>query len=200
MLLILVANITRRDTMTSMTEFTQNLESARVRAAKLRASSTKVGEENTEASLISPLLSALGWDTTDPEEVCHEYKYKPSDNPVDYALLVARSPRLLVEAKGLGENLTDHKWTNQAIGYAATAGVPWVVLTDGYEWQLYNAHALLPAEQKLLKTFTLDDSDAESWLQLISRSEAVGDRLAEIWNSEFVDREVGDTLTELFSG
>jgi hypothetical protein len=61
-----------------------------------------IGEQNTKAALIEPVLRALGWDVEDIEEVQREYKPKSADNPVDYALLVLRTPRLFLEAKGLG--------------------------------------------------------------------------------------------------
>ncbi|MET0236812.1 MAG: hypothetical protein ABW224_19340 [Kibdelosporangium sp.] len=47
-----------------------------------------------------------------------------------------RTPRLFIEAKGLGENLDDPRWANQTISYAAVAGVEWVALTDGAEWRI----------------------------------------------------------------
>jgi hypothetical protein len=49
-----------------------------------------------------------------PDEVHREYRRRPADNPVDYALLLSRTPRLFIEAKGLGENIDDPKWANQA--------------------------------------------------------------------------------------
>jgi hypothetical protein len=95
-----------------------------------------LNEAMTKAALINPLLSALGWDLEDPDEVSMEYKKKPKDNPVDYALSIQRSPCLFVEAKPLRANLEDRKWTAQTIAYAAVTGVEWCVLTNGdeYSW------------------------------------------------------------------
>src|SRR5436189_1268986 len=89
-----------------------------------------LGEQNTKASLIEPILEALGWDIRDPDEVHREFKPTSQDKPVDYSLTLLRKPRLLVEAKGLGETLTDRKWTGQILGYAAVAGAEWCILTD----------------------------------------------------------------------
>ena len=69
-----------------------------------------INEQNTKATLIAPLLRALAWDVEDLEEVHREYRHRPSDNPVDYALLDLRTPRLFVEAKALGQNLSDRRW------------------------------------------------------------------------------------------
>jgi hypothetical protein len=100
-------------------------------------------------ALIVPLLRALGWDVESLAEVQLEYRRKPSDRPVDYALFLDRVPSLFIEAKALGSNLEDNKWANQIMGYATVAGVQWVVLSDGNEYRLYNSHAPLSYKQKL---------------------------------------------------
>jgi predicted type IV restriction endonuclease len=123
------------------------------RLDRYRRPSQRVGESNTKAGLIEPIIAALGWDVLDPDEVHREYRRRPADNPVDYALLLSRTPRLFIEAKGLGENINDPKWANQTISYAAVAGVEWVALTDGAEWRVYNAHAPVPVEHKLFRLF-----------------------------------------------
>jgi hypothetical protein len=75
-------------------DFTEDLAklSARV-GSKLHL---VVGEENTKAAFISPFLSILGYDITDPTEVMHEYfadfgtpgRVKPKK--VDYAIAINR--------------------------------------------------------------------------------------------------------------
>ena len=65
-----------------------------------------IGEQDTKAALIVPVLRALGWDVEDLEDVKLEYRRRPADNPVDYALFLLRSPRLFIEAKSLGTPLT----------------------------------------------------------------------------------------------
>jgi hypothetical protein len=92
---------------------------------------THIGEQNTKLALINPVLRTLGWDVEDLEDVRHEFKLVPADKPVDYALMLARSPRLFVEAKGLDEDLQDRRWAHQIISHATFAGVEWVVLTNG---------------------------------------------------------------------
>ena len=83
------------------------------RIQKIQNRRDNIGEQNTKAALIDPLLSALGWDVEDIDEVSREYKRKPQDNPVDYALFMLKSPRLFVEAKDLGKDLGDRKWISQ---------------------------------------------------------------------------------------
>ena len=78
----------------------RTLEDIRARISRYRGS-RKLNEQNTKATLIEPVLRALGWDLEDLEEVRREYKLKRRDRPVDCALLLVRTPRLLVEAKAL---------------------------------------------------------------------------------------------------
>lgn len=162
----------------------------------------RIGEQNTKAGLIEPLIAALGWDILDPDEVHREYRRRGTDNPVDYALLIMRTPRLFIEAKGLGENLDDPRWANQTISYAAVAGVEWVALTDGAEWRIYNAHAPVPIEQKLFRSVRLaeDLDQAAEVLALLGRDDLRDNRIQELWASYFVDRQVHRALAALFTG
>ena len=89
---------------------TNVLPKLRKRIQKIQNRNENIGEQNTKAALIDPLLAALGWDVEDIDEVSREYRRKSQDNPVDYALFMLRSPRLFVEAKGLEKDLRDRKW------------------------------------------------------------------------------------------
>ncbi|WP_084579905.1 hypothetical protein [Kutzneria sp. 744] len=162
----------------------------------------RIGEQNTKASLIEPVISALEWDILDPDEVHREYRRRTTDNPVDYALLIMRTPRLFIEAKGLGENLDDPRWANQTISYAAVAGVEWVALTDGAEWRIYNAHAPVPVEQKLFRSVRLveDVDEAVDVLALLSKNDMRDNRIQDLWKGYFVDRQVRGALADLFGG
>jgi hypothetical protein len=124
---------------------------ATVRDRIARHQRENIGEQDTKAALIVPILRALGWDVEDLEDVKLEYRRRPSDNPVDYARFLLRAPRLFIEAKSLGNHLDDGKWASQILAYATVAGVEWVALTDGNEWRIYNSHATVPVEQKLFK-------------------------------------------------
>ena len=74
------------------------------------------------SSLMRSVLRALGWDVEDLEDVKLEYRRRPSDNPVDYALFILRTPRLFIEAKALGGHLDDGKWAAPAARARRRAG------------------------------------------------------------------------------
>lgn len=174
------------------------LQQVRTRIAKL--SGSPVGEANTRAALIEPVLRALGWDTEDLNEVHREFKPQATDNPVDYALLLSGVPSLFVEAKALGSDLSDRKWASQMMGYATVAGVTWVVLTNGAEYRIYNAHAAVPVEDKLLRAARVtDDTQAVvETLRLISKESLRRGLIVACWERYFVDRRVVAALQELF--
>lgn len=163
-----------------------------------KAGKRALNEQDTKAALIEPVLRALGWDTGDVDEVAREYRAKRHDKPVDYGLLLRREPRLFIEAKPLRENLSDHKWANQIMGYASVAGVPWIVLTNGEEWRIYNTHAAVRVEEKLFRSVRITDEGTEalSTLSLLARDELDRNRLDRLWDAHFVDRQVRSALED----
>jgi predicted type IV restriction endonuclease len=161
-----------------------------------------LGEQNTKASLIEPILEALGWDIRDPDEVSREFKPTPQDKPVDYCLSLLRKPRLMVEAKPLNETLADRKWIGQILGYATVAGVEWCILTDGNEYRFYNATVPLDAEEKLffqLKLSECPPEDAARMMKLVSRGDLSENLLEVLWSAHYVDRRVKQAVQEMFS-
>lgn len=160
-----------------------------------------LNEENTKATLIEPLLRALGWDTENIDEVVHEYKGKKRDKPVDYGLLITRTPRLFVEAKQLGANLDDRKWANQIMGYAVVAGVEWIVLTDGNEYRIYNTHAPVAVEKKLFRTVKITDRDSpvEQTLRLLAKDKLEENDIKALWRAQFIDSQVRQALESIFT-
>lgn len=159
----------------------------------------RIGEENTKTTLIEPVLEALGWNIREWEEVHKEFRAKPGDNPVDYAVKTFGKPRLFIEAKGLGENLSDRKWVSQVLAYATTAGVVWCVLTDGDEYRFYNSTAPVDAEEKEFCKVRLSQANVDevvSALASLSRDSLDGDILEEQWTVHFVDRRVKAALDE----
>ena len=176
-------------------------EIAEIRERIFRAQrrETSINEEDTKRVFITPLLQALGWDIQDLEEVKNEYRHRPQYNPVDYALFLLRTPCLYIEAKPLRASLSDHKWISQTIGYAASAGVEWCILTNGDEYRLYNAHAPVEAEQKLFRSVKLsgDLAVAADTLALLTKDKMAEKRLNVLWKAHFVDRRVKSSVLEL---
>jgi predicted type IV restriction endonuclease len=178
-------------------------ESIRATVPKIqRFKDRSLGEQNTKASLIEPIVEALGWDIRDPDEVHREFRPTGKDSPVDYALKLIRKPRLFLEAKGLGEDLSDRKWIAQVLGYAVVAGVEWCVLTDGDCYRFYNAAATVDADEKLFCSIRLTDGDegeAAKMLNLISPQNMADNLLDVLWSAHFVDRRVKTAVQAMFA-
>lgn len=172
-----------------------------VRARIERSKSAKLNEEQTRYTLIDPMIRALGWDTEDIDEVRSQYRYQSNDNPVDYALLISGKPRLFLEAKALGGNLEDRKWSHQIMGYASVAGVEWIALTDGNEYRIYNSHATVPVEKKLFRSVSITNQSEkiQDTLSLLSKQSILKDEMAILWQAQFVDRIVQERLEQMFA-
>jgi muramidase (phage lysozyme) len=175
-------------------------ESVEQLRAKIGRYHAPLGEQNTKAALIEPLLRSLGWDVEDVDEVHREYKQRSMDNPVDYALMLDRKPVLFVEAKGMRENLEDRRWAGQILGYAVVAGVEWVMLTNGDEYRIYNSHAPVPVQDKLFRAAKLTDLSTrpEEMLDLVSRTCIANGVISTTWRAHLVDHQVRAALGTLF--
>ena len=76
-------------------------------------------ETRTRTALIDPLLTALGWDVSDPALVTPEYRVDVGW--ADYALSSLRNqPSAVIEAKRLGSIVENH--LEQAVGYCIQQG------------------------------------------------------------------------------
>jgi len=185
----------------SSSQLAQVIQRARDRIAKHRGDKN-FNEQNTKASLIVPVLQALGWDTNDSDEVHWEYKPKPKYNPVDFALLLQRTPCLLLEAKALRESLADDKLVAQILTYASVAGVQWVVLSNGDEYRIFNAAAPLPVEEKLFRKVSISSDDPTTTvatLALLSKQDLQDKKIGRLWESHFVDQQVKNAIEEILN-
>ena len=114
-----------------------------------RHRSTLQGNETrTRMALIDPLLTALGWDTSDPSLVTPEYIV--GEGRADYALGVSETiPAAIVEAKRLGHSLSDEE-RMQMLNYANARGVRYAAVTDGDVWEFYEVFKHVPLEDRRL--------------------------------------------------
>lgn len=180
----------------------ETLTKVRARIDELRERGDRPSEQDTKAILIDPVLAALGWRLDELDDVRREYRAKPQDNPVDYALTVFGQPRLFVEAKAFSTGL-DRKCASQVMGYASVVGVGWCLLTNGDEYRLYNSYAKVDVDEKLFRTVRLSDPEQTDLcletLELCARERIGEAELDVLWKSQFVDRRVLATLEELFA-
>ena len=128
--------------------------------------SLQQNEIRTRTALIDPLLTALGWDVSDPAVVTPEYSV--GEGRADYALNGSEAiPAAMVEAKRLGHALNDEE-RMQMLNYANARGVRYAAVTDGNAWELYEVFKQAPLEDRRLLIVRIVGSPAhELALQLL---------------------------------
>ena len=92
--------------------------------------------------LIDPLLLALGWDVSDPDQVWLEYPIG-NGRQADYVLVSNNEPVAVIEAKSLRNSPLGDCIIMKALNYANTLGTKYMVITNGGEWRMY----YVPAQQ-----------------------------------------------------
>jgi predicted type IV restriction endonuclease/predicted transport protein len=186
-----------RHTICLVMSLATTVEKALQTAAKLKASGGN--EANTKALLIEPMLSALGWDTTDVDQVERECRVYDKTS-LDYALRLNGELKLFVEAKAVGKSLEDKAFISQTVNYANNEGVIWCVLSNGLAWRVYKTNEPVGMQDKLLFEMDLTEGstgDVARQLQLLSR-DSLGKGDLEAWGERvFTDNRVRHALGAL---
>ncbi|HHT9118925.1 MAG TPA: type I restriction endonuclease, partial [Candidatus Hypogeohydataceae bacterium YC41] len=113
-------------------------------------------ESATKQAIILPLITLLGWDTTNIDEVSPEYSVE--NGRVDYSLRIKKENRVFIEVKKLGDEL--EKYQEQLLEYSFREGVEIAILTNGITWWWY-----LPTKKgdwKARKFYTIDIDQQDS--------------------------------------
>ena len=92
-----------------------------------------INEAETSVRISKFFEEVLGYDVFN--EISREHVVK--ERNVDYAIKLDGKVRFFIEVKQAGLSLKE-RHIEQAENYAANSGVPWVVLTSGWFWQLYH--------------------------------------------------------------
>jgi hypothetical protein len=129
----------------------------------LRDAKTRdISESDTVVIVGDMLRDVLGYDKY--TEVTTEFAIRGSY--VDLAVKVGNEVRFLIEVKAIGVALKDSH-VKQAVDYGANQGIEWVLLTNGWNWQIYKIEFGQPIDKA--KVFDID------LFQLTGRSDQVVD-------------------------
>ena len=104
-----------------------------IRAAKVES------EASTNASLVQPFLTTLGYDVSNPDEVYPEHHADFSEkyqNKVDYAILHKGEPVIALESKRVGAVMKDDRGQLRSY-FNACPTVKLGILTDGLKYEFY---------------------------------------------------------------
>lgn len=181
----------------------ESVQSLAVRARKLREEAEDLTREDAKAALIAPMLDLLGWDTEDVHTVRHDWRRTTRGNPIDYALMLfgEERPVMLIEAHPLGRAIAHGTISGQAIGYAASAGVPFIAVTDGDHWFLY-ATGAASEDERLIAAVSLADDPEGTWdvLREIARDQAPFAALGQRWHRDRATAAVHAVLDGALAG
>lgn len=119
-------------------------------AQKARANGAK--ESDTRMIVSSIISDALGWDAFD--NLTGEYRIKGSF--ADFVIRKDGKHFVIIEVKAIASKLNDNH-IYQAVSYAASEGVEWVILTNGAEWRLYRVLFSKPVAHELVFEVSIID-------------------------------------------
>lgn len=152
--------------------------------------------------LVAPILNALGWNTADSEEVRLDFRLEGQGEDSGLALFLSGTPCCLVELKGLGEEFDRGGVMSELLPNAGNAGFEWVLLTDGDNYDVYNAHVGLPADQRAFDSVRLSVDPLEKALELfglLSKQTLKENRIESQWRCRLIDRQVRESLEGLLT-
>jgi hypothetical protein len=125
----------------ALKQFQPILESAKTR---------DVNESDTVVIVTDLLQEVFGYDKY--SEITSEHVVKSTN--CDLAIKLDGAVVFLIEVKAVGYELKDTH-VRQAVDYAANAGLDWVGLTNGRQWQVYKVSFTKPIEHELVVEFDL---------------------------------------------
>ncbi|UCF91830.1 MAG: hypothetical protein JSW39_26765 [Desulfobacterales bacterium] len=117
-------------------------------------------EASTKQAVVLRMLSFLGWDIFNVEEVFPNYSV--DDLTVDYALRINNDNQVFIEVKGIQEELDNHQ--KNLLNFALLEGVELSVLTNGMIWWFYLSSTKGGWEQKRFHAINIMHDDPEEIL------------------------------------
>jgi len=103
-----------------------------------------LNEADVVTRIVKFLEDALGYDVL--KHITKEFQVK--ERYVDLAIKLNDKVKFYIEAKSANANLKESH-IFQAESYASQSGIPWVVLTNGSEWQLYHLREITGSDLEM---------------------------------------------------
>ena len=114
-------------------------------------------EAATKQIVLLRILSLLGWDIYNIDEVMPEYSV--GSQRVDYTLRHSNVNKVFIELKRVGEELERHQ--EQLLNYSFKEGVSLAILTNGISWRFYLPLHEGSWEQRKFYTVEIYDQKSE---------------------------------------
>ncbi len=142
-----------------------------------------INEADVVTRIIKFLEDVLEYDVL--KDITKEFMIK--ERYVDLAVKINDKVRFYIEVKSANTRLKESH-IYQAESYASQSGVPWVILTNGAEWQLY--HLIFDKsgiEHSLIFSIDLTDDNSEQNAEKIyylSKNAMRDDEIEEYWHKQ----------------
>ena len=156
--------------------------------------------DSVRSQLVAPILGALGWSIEDTGEVRTEFQLNGAASRSGTALFLSGMPCTWIESRGLRQEINRKRLMGQVLPGASDAGFEWVLVTDGDIYDVFNAQAGLPFENRSFDAIRISDdsmADAVEFFDLFSMKRMEENRLESVWNRRVVDRQVQRSFEEL---
>jgi len=118
-----------------------------------KAKDRDVNESDTVTILTDILADICGYDKY--TEITSEYAIR--NTYCDLAVKIDDKPAFLIEVKAIGITLNQNH-LRQAIQYASTEGIEWVILTNGDNWQAHRVIFEKPVKTEVVFDLSLIES------------------------------------------
>jgi hypothetical protein len=133
-------------------------------------------ESSTKQFVVLRILSSLGWNIYDPDEIQPEYSI--GSFKVDFALKHKEVVKVFIEVKRFGEPLENHQ--EQLLKYAFQRGIKLAVLTNGGSWWFYLPLMEGSWERRKFYTIEIYEQDindvVDKFEKLLSKKNVMTDR------------------------
>ena len=155
-------------------------------------------EAAIKQTIIVRILSILGWNTYNIDEVYPEYTM--GKNKVDYSLRNNNLNKVFIEVEKVGEDLARHQ--EQLLNYSSQEGVKLAILTNGIIWWFYLPLSEGSWEQRRFYTIEIYDQVIEEIVQkfidFLSKENVVTGRAINkaesVYKSKQKQHSIQDTL------
>lgn len=157
-----------------------------------------IDEAKLKQSTILRIFSLLGWDIFNHKEIIPEYTI--SGKKVDYALSVKDIPKVFIEVKRPGENLSNHQ--EQLLNYAFMQGIRLAVLTNGLTWWFYLPLQEANWEQRKFDSIDITrenpETTATKFTDYLSKTNIENEKAIETATRTYRDQKRKRVLDEAF--
>ena len=136
-------------------------------------------------ALINPLLEALGWDMSNPDDIIPEFPTE-AGRP-DYVLKKAGKEIAFLGAKALNKPEN----SLQYISYCLSVGVKCFIATDGASWEIYDIYKIGKIEDRKILFWNIENDPVED---TVRKSLGLAKPIVYVTQNEFGISEVKSSI------